>query len=133
MFLKDAVQDYLLYLAHEQNASVQTVRCYRNALRRFSDWLRDNGHPAATLADITPPVARRYLYHLNESGLRPRTRLRLWTPIRSLFRMLIDLQVVEHSPVEKIALPKKDPPQRLLVSDEELQQVLAAAGRQRIP
>ncbi|MFN3651279.1 MAG: tyrosine-type recombinase/integrase [Armatimonadota bacterium] len=131
MFLSDAVHDYLLYLQHEQNASPQTVRCYRNALGRFADWLRENGHPAATLADITPPLARRYLYHLNETGLRPRSRLRLWTPIRSLFRMLVDLQVVEDSPVEKIALPKKDPPQRLLVSDEELLQVLEAAGRQR--
>lgn len=132
MVLKDAIQDYLLYLQHEQNASPETLKCYRNSLRRFSDWLRDNGHPAASLADITTPLARRYLYFLNEQGLRPRSRLRLWTPIRSLFRMLIELQVVEESPLEKIALPKKDPAQRLLVSDEELARVLEAAGRQRM-
>lgn len=133
MYLREAVEDYLLYLQHEQCASPETLRSYRPSLRRFLDWLRENGHPAPKVGDITTALARRYFYHLSERGLRPRSRLRLWIPIRSLFRMLVENGALEQSPVESIALPKKDPPQRLLVSDAEVAQILEAAGWQRIP
>lgn len=131
MYLKEAIEDYLLYLEHEQSASKETLRSYRPSLRRFADWLRENGHPVPRLEAITTPLARRYLYHLNELGLRPRSRLRLWIPVRSLFRMLVAHGALSESPVEKIALPKKDPAVRLLVTDAELALVLQAAGRQR--
>src|SRR4051794_11193761 len=130
MLLREAVEDYLLYLQHEQNASVETIRSYRPSLLRFLAWVQANGHPVATIQDITTPLARRYLYSLSEAGLRPRSRLRLWIPVRSLFRMLVDHGALAESPVETIALPKKDPAQRLLVTDAELVQVLEAAGRQ---
>lgn len=130
MYLKEAIEDYLLYLQHERGASVNTLRSYRPSLRRFLRWLEDQGHVRPRLADVTPALARRYLYHLGELGLRPRSRLRLWVPLRSFFRMLVEHGAVAASPVEDIAVPKKDPAQRLLVTDEELEQVLAAAGRQ---
>lgn len=132
MYLREAVEDYLLYLQHEQCASPETIRSYRPSLRRFLDWLRKNGHPSPRVDEITTPLARRYFYYLNEQGLRPRSRLRLWIPIRSLFRMIVRHGGLKESSVETIALPKKDPAVRLLVSDEELAQVLAAAGRQRV-
>jgi integrase len=46
--------------------------------------------------------------------------------------MLIEREVLTESPLAKTTLPKKDPARRLLVSDEELMQVIEAAGRQRI-
>jgi site-specific recombinase XerD len=131
MLLKEAIADYLLYLEHERSASRETIRTYRPSLRRFLEWVEENGHPVPTIRDITTPRGRRYLYHLSERGLRPRSRLRLWIPIRSLFRMLVEHGALSASPVETIALPKKDPAERLLVSDAELLQVLEAAGRQR--
>lgn len=45
--------------------------------------------------------------------------------------MLVGHGALKESPVETIALPKKDPAERLLVTDAELRQVLEAAGRQR--
>lgn len=131
MFLQAAIEEYLLYLHHEQNASPSTYKCYQYALRRFTDWLATVGCPAPRLADVTTPLARRYLYHLNSRGLRPRTRLRLWAALRGLFRMLEERGDLAENPLKSIALPKKDPAVRPLVSDEELTQVLEAAGRQR--
>jgi integrase/recombinase XerC len=133
VFLKDAVEEFLLYLQHERSASPNTLKSYRYSLRRFTLWLDENGHADIAVAEITTSLARRYLYHLNEVGLRPRSRLRQWAPIRSLFAMLVEREVVAESPVAKITLPKKDPARRLLVSDEELIQVIEAAGRQRVP
>jgi len=131
MLLREAIEDYLLYLQHEQSASKETIRTYRPSLRRFLEWVQANGHPIPTIQDITTPLARRYLYSLSEQGLRPRSRLRYWLPLRSLFRMLVEHGALKENPLATIALPKKDPAQRLLVSDEELVRVLEAAGRQR--
>jgi site-specific recombinase XerD len=131
MLLKEAIEDYLLYLQHEQSASRETIRTYRPSLRRFLEWVQANGQPVPTIQEITTPLARRYLYHLSEQGLRPRSRLRYWLPVRSLFRMLVEHGGLTENPVASIALPKKDPAQRLLVTDAELLQVLEAAGRQR--
>src|SRR4051812_7986293 len=127
MYLREAVEDYLLYLQHERCASPETIRSYRPSLRRFLDWLAENGHPPPKIGEITTPLARRYFYHLSERGLRPRSRLRLWVPLRSLFRMLVEQGALPESPVEAIALPKKDPAERLLVTDAELARVLEAA------
>lgn len=131
MLLREAIEDYLLYLQHEQSASKATIRTYRPSLRRFLEWVQANGHPIPTIQDITTPLARRYLYSLSEQGLRPRSRLRYWLPLRSLFRMLVEHGALKENPLASIALPKKDPAQRLLVTDEELGRVLEAAGRQR--
>lgn len=131
MLLREAIEDYLLYLQHERSATPATLRTYRPSLRRFLEWAKANGQPQPTIHDITTAFARRYLYHLSELGLRPRSRLRYWLPLRSLFRMLVEQGGLKENPLEHIALPKKDPAQRLLVTDEELLLVLEAAGRQR--
>jgi site-specific recombinase XerD len=132
VILQDAIEEYLLYLHHEQNASPNTSKCYQYALRRFTDWLAQQGLSTPRVHEVSTVLARRYLYHLNDCGLRPRTRLRLWAALRSLFRMLLERGVVTENPLQGIAMPKKDPARRPLVSDEELQEVLAAAGSQRI-
>lgn len=131
MLLKEAVEDYLLYLQHERSASKETIRTYRPSLRQFVAWVETNGPACPTIQDVTTPLARRYLYSLSERGLRPRSRLRYWLPVRSLFKMLVEHGAIASSPVDTIALPKKDPAQRLLVTDAELALVLDAAGRQR--
>ena len=132
MFLVDAVDEFLLYLQHERSASQNTIKSYRNSIQRFSEWLTTNNYPKPELGDITTALARRYLYYMSEVGWRPRTRLRHWAALRSLFVLMVDREVLPENPLAKISLPKKDPARRLLVSDEELIQVIDAAGRQRI-
>ena len=77
MYLREAIEECLLYRQHERNASRETIRTYRPSLRRFLEWVQANGRPVPTIQDINTPLARRYLYHLSEQGLRPRSRLRL--------------------------------------------------------
>jgi site-specific recombinase XerC len=88
--------------------------------------------PVPTIRDISTPLARRYLYHLSERGLRPRSRLRFLAPVRACLKALVQHGALGGNPLADIAMPERDPPQRLLVTDDELQQVLEAAGRNRI-
>jgi integrase/recombinase XerD len=133
MLLSEAGADFLQYCAAECGHTSNTVKAYRQAIRRFGEWLDRQGHGDPDVREITPTVARKYMYYLDGLGLRPRTRLHLFLPLRGLYRMLVDHEVVEKSPFLDVRLPKKDAAQRLLVADEELEALLEAATRQPDP
>jgi site-specific recombinase XerD len=79
--------------------------------------------------EITTALARRYMYHLDSLGLRPRTRRTLFIPLRALYKMLVEHGALETNAFSAVKLPKKDAAQPLLVGDEELQELFAAAAR----
>src|SRR5262249_34302862 len=110
-----------------------TIKAYRQHLRVFAEWLAEQGMPDPEVRELTPTLARRYMYHLDGKGLRPRTRITRFLPLRSLYQMLVGHEAVETNPFLEVRLPKKDAARRLLVSDEELVALLEAATRQPDP
>lgn len=82
MLLKEAIADYLLYLQHEQGASVNTIRSYRSSLYHFQRWVEAQALPSSTIMDTIVPLAGHYSYAPGEQGRRPRSRLRLRFPLR---------------------------------------------------
>jgi site-specific recombinase XerD len=133
MLSSEAGANFLQYCAAECGHTPNTIKAYRQAIRRFREWLERQGQKDPDVREITPTVARKYMYYLDGLGVRPRTRLHLFLPLRGLYRMLVDHDVVEKSPFGEVRLPKKDAAQRLLVSDEELEALLDAATRQPDP
>jgi site-specific recombinase XerD len=73
MKLHTAIEDYLLYIKHEQKVARSTYLTYASWLHHFHDWVVNNGYPEPTLEPLSTPVLRRYLYSLSEKGLRPRS------------------------------------------------------------
>jgi integrase/recombinase XerD len=64
-------------------------------------------------------------------NLRHRTIRGKLNALRALFRYLTDQGVIPENPALAVKMPRLNAAQRLLVSDEDLQKLLAAAGRQR--
>jgi site-specific recombinase XerD len=133
MLLSEAHDRFLRYCAAERNHSLETIKAYRQASRRFLEWMKQNGHGDPPMTEITPEIGRDYLYHLHTLGIRPRTVLHLFLPLRALYRMLIRQRYVSVNPFLEIELPKKDAARRLLITEEELEVLLEAAGRQGDP
>jgi site-specific recombinase XerD len=133
MLLSEAGADFLQYCAAECGHTTSTIKAYRQAIRRFREWLVRQGHGDPDVRQVTPSLARKYMYYLDGLGLRPRTRLHLFLPLRGLYRMLTDHGAVEKNAFLEVRLPKKDAAQRLLVSDDELSALLEAATRQPDP
>src|SRR5260370_13797985 len=95
--------------------------------------MKENGHGDPPVTEITSEIGRDYLYYLHTLGIRPRTVLHLFLPLRALYRMLIRPRYVSVNPFLEIELPKKDAARRLLITEEELEVLLEAAGRQGDP
>lgn len=133
MLMSEAGADFLLYCAAECGHTPHTVKAYRQGIRRFREWLECQGYPDPDVREITPTLARRYMYYLDGLGLRPRSRIHLFLPLRGLYRMLVEHGAAAKNPFLDVRLPKKDAAQRLLVTDEELQALYEASVRQPDP
>jgi site-specific recombinase XerD len=133
MVLSQAHDRFLRYCAAERNHSSETINAYRQASRRFLEWMAARGYGDPLVTETTPEIGRDYLYYLHTLGIRPRTILHLFLPLRSLFRMLVRQRFVSANPFLEIELPKKDAARRLLITEEELETLLEAAGRQGDP
>ncbi|MEO7716670.1 MAG: tyrosine-type recombinase/integrase [Capsulimonas sp.] len=130
VLLSDAVADYLRYIQFERGLSKTTQSSYGCYIRRFLSWLSTNGYAEPSLTTFNSTVLRRYLYAVSE-GKRPRTVRSAFHPLRGLAVFLKEQNLLTENPCEAIKLPKKDAAHRLLVSDDEVAQLLLACERQR--
>jgi site-specific recombinase XerD len=95
MVLSQANERFLCYCAAERNHSPQTIKAYRQATRRFREWLETQGYRDLPVTAVTTEIGRECLYYLHGLGLRPRTVLHLFLPLRSLYRMLVKQKHVQ--------------------------------------
>ena len=130
--MKEAIEQFCIYLETERNASVHTVSAYRSDLAQFSAFLgAEEEHPLA--AEVDHLTIRRYLARLHK-GHRKTTIGRKLSAIRALFRYLLREGRVEKNPAELVGTPKKE--QRLpfhLNIDQVTSLVNAPAGAQGLP
>lgn len=133
MKLDTTLSDFLLYLKHEQGATLTTFKQYQSYLHHFLNWIETNGYPDADLSAFHTASLRRFLYYLSEKGLRPRTVRGYFHPLRSFGVFLVREGHLEENPAASVTLPKLDAAQRKTVSDEEIRLLMAACERQRNP
>lgn len=129
MSLTDIVEDFLRYAQYERGLAKTTQATYRCYLNRFLAWLSENGYRDPAVTAFNTVVLRRYL-HAVSAGRRPGTVRSAFHPLRTLSVYLVKMGTLTENPCEQIALPKKDAAYRLLVSDDEVQQLLLACERQ---
>jgi site-specific recombinase XerD len=88
------------------------------------------GHPDPLIDTISPELIRRYSYWLSARKLRPRTIRGALHALRSLFAFLTTMGALPANPAVEVRLPRKDAATRLLVTGDDLRNLLVAAGRQ---
>jgi integrase/recombinase XerC len=122
--LFDLIPRFLDYMENVRHASPHTVKSYNEDLRDFCRFLRDIYY-AQDLGESLPVGAvdhlaiRAYLGFLYSRGLKSVTTARRLAALRSCFRFLVRLGILQHSPAQRVATPRspKDLP-RLLTVDE---------------
>jgi integrase/recombinase XerC len=100
------VDEFLVMLAHERNASPHTVRAYERELHNFADHLGKQYGAKLALKKIEHQQIRAYLGQLYGHGLSKASVARALAAIRSWFKWLARQGVVEQSPAALVATPK---------------------------
>jgi integrase/recombinase XerC len=110
--VKQVLEQFLLYLKVEKNASPHTVRNYQGDLRRFLDFMRSrvdrpgDGEPVPPVPDeVTHLDVRAYLASLHRRNAKSSVARKL-SALRSFFAYLVRQGVIYQNPAEMVAAPK---------------------------
>jgi site-specific recombinase XerD len=116
-------EEFLRYLGVERNASLRTVKAYRQALTAFR---AENKTPwkKCTVDDF-----RDYLFAIMKRG-QARSYVRLqFSALRTLYQFLAARKGLRRNPVREVQLPKIEKKLPLVLTRQQIEELLAAPTR----
>jgi site-specific recombinase XerD len=126
--IEEAIEHFRQELA-ARNRSPETLRAYLGDLRLFIEWLHENNVVAERVDQVERQDITEYLAHLGSRGISGLSRSRKLAAIREYFRFLADdLGILDRSPAEGIATPKKEKTPRTFLRPDEYSRMLSLAG-----
>ncbi len=105
------VGEFLQHLAVDRACSIYTRRNYRQALREFSRWHRQERGAAPSWAELGRDDFRGYLRFLGRGQLSRAAIALRFSALRSFYRYWVRRGVVQATPIRNLALPRR--PRRL--------------------
>src|SRR5205809_1376949 len=117
------VEEFLSYLANERNASPRTLKAYRQALTTFGTETK-RSWKKCTANDF-----RDYLFALMKRG-QARSYVRLqFSAFRTFYQFLAARKGLRSNPVREVQLPKLDKKLPLVLTRQQIEELLAAPAR----
>jgi integrase/recombinase XerC len=116
-------EEFLRYLAVERNASSRTLKAYRQALATFRTETK------TPWKKCTANDFRDYLFALMKRG-QARSYVRLqFSAFRTFYQFLAARKGLRSSPVREVQLPKLDKKLPLVLTRQQVEELLAAPAR----
>src|SRR5262249_3773540 len=118
------IEEFVRYLANERNASSRTLKAYRHALAAFR---AENQTPwkKCGVDDF-----RDYLYAIAKRG-QARAYVRLqFSALRSFYQFLAARKGMRSNPVREVQLPKIEKKLPLVLTRQQVEELLSAPTRQ---
>jgi len=118
------IEEFLRYLTNERNASPRTLKAYRQALTAFragnqTPWKRCRGDNF-----------RNYLFAIAKSG-QARSYVRLqFSALRTFYQFLAARKGLRGNPVREVQLPKIEKNLPLVLTRQQVEELLAAPTRE---
>lgn len=115
---------FMSYLAVERGLARNTLDAYGRDLNRYVTWLHGQGvtHPDA----IATPLLLRFLNHLKDEGLAPRSRSRALVALRTFHKFLVSERLCAVNPTGQIAAPRSLAPLPKTMSPLDVEALLAS-------
>jgi len=100
------VADYLRVMANERGASAHTLRAYKRELNGFAAWIAQHCGNDQSVEQIEHTHIRAYLGTLYDRGLSKASAARALAAIRSWFRWLARIGLLEQNAASLVATPR---------------------------
>lgn len=101
------VRSFLRYLLEDRNYSPNTVAGYEDDLRQFRAFLLGSVH-TESIGSVDRSTIRRFLARLHEQEYSSRSIARKLACLKSFFRYLRKMRVIDGNPAANVASPKLD-------------------------
>jgi len=95
---------YLNYLAVERGLANNTLDAYGRDLARYLDYLESQ--KIVALENISASIVLRFLSHLKNAGLSPRSRARALAALRTFHKFLVREKITKDNPTDQVVSPK---------------------------
>jgi len=99
----DLIERFLNYIVVERGLSSNTLQAYRNDIRKFEDYLKEN---AKGITDFNKLDLISYLNHMRDIGNQTQTIARSLSTIRGLCRFMLLEGIIAEDPVENLSAPR---------------------------
>lgn len=111
--MKQQIEDFIRYLQEVKQASLNTIRAYKNDLRKLESYLSRQG--IQTASKITETSLNSYVLSLERDGMSPASVSRNIASMKAFILFLLKNGSINGDPSERIKAPKvvKKPPQIL--------------------
>lgn len=119
------LEEFILYLRIEKNASPHTVNNYRADIERFFVFASEQSVGEVLFANVTPLLIRAYLARLKEEDYARRTIARRIAALRSFFRFLCRESVLLTNPFKAIHTPKLEKRLPVFLDPHEITDLLS--------
>ena len=116
---------FLEMLAAERGAALNTLESYQRDLGDFSGFAKSQGEDPS---DADVDLIRKYLKHLDNTGMAARTQARRLSALRQFFRFLYAERIRKDDPTTVIDSPKLGRTLPKYLSEEEVDRLLACAA-----
>lgn len=125
--MEEALAEFFRYLALEKNASVHTVKSYREDLTQAVNFFRTQGLAgSAKPGQVSTRHLRSYTAWLHEQGYAKSTMARRIAAVRSWFRFLRRQGSVDSNPAEGLRSPRQDKKLPNFLPEKALGELLVA-------
>jgi integrase/recombinase XerD len=124
MSLPGEAEAFLEMMAVERNASPHTLSAYERDLQDAQAFLADRGG----LKDALAPAVEAYFADLAARGLSAATAARRRSALRQFYRFCLEEGWRQDDPCRRVEAPKKGRPLPKILSREEVERLIAAAG-----
>jgi len=131
MDMETLAREFLLHLEAERDYSPLTIGSYRSDLCQFIAYLATGYQPAGP-RKITTSMLRAWVVDMKRRGLGARSIARHICTVRSFWRYLLDVEVVDHDLMRRIGSPKAPRSLPTNLNAKELRRLLQAAQKQRL-
>lgn len=120
MWLTDSFLDYLQY---ERNYSEETIKSYREDLRQFEEFAREEIGDSAP-SEVKAELVREWIVSLMDRGYTSTSINRKLSSLRSFYKFLLRKGEVAVNPLQKITGPKNKKPLPAFFRESDMDRLL---------
>lgn len=122
--MEKLLKEFLKYLEFEKNASLMTIKSYREDLSSFLNFLKVEEMETKRFSDIDSFSIFSYLSFLSRKGIGKRSMQRHLSTLRSFFKYLLKKGEIKSNPASSVPMPKFTKPLPRVLQKEEIAKIL---------
>lgn len=125
--MNELINSFLQYIRYERNYSDHTIGAYSNDLCQFELYLKEETDLSG-FTDVGPDVIRNWIVTLLNDKISPVSVNRKLSSLKSFYKFLLKLGIVESSPMRLISGPKTKKPLPYFIKDSDMESLLEGDG-----